>query len=105
MTDIITNVEARTVVVTHSDAVTKEEMLAKLQKVRSFLTRSFFVGRYNLERIPHSPIEYYYPTNIHAHSGRKQVGSQWLWRHKVGLHCHSLSRCAELNRSLIESNP
>jgi hypothetical protein len=35
VTDIATNVEAKTVVVTHSDAVTKEEMLAKLQKVRS----------------------------------------------------------------------
>lgn len=36
VTDIETNVEAKSVVVTHSDAVTKEEMLTKLQKVRSF---------------------------------------------------------------------
>ncbi|KAL3769387.1 hypothetical protein ACHAWU_008796 [Discostella pseudostelligera] len=32
VTDIEANVEAKTVVVTHSDAVTKEEMLEKLQK-------------------------------------------------------------------------
>lgn len=36
VTEIETNVEAKSVVVTHSDAVTKEEMLTKLQKVRSF---------------------------------------------------------------------
>ena len=35
VTDIETNVEAKSVVVTHCDAVTKEEMLTKLQKVRS----------------------------------------------------------------------
>ena len=33
VTDIEANVEAKTVVVTHSDAVTKVEMLEKLQKV------------------------------------------------------------------------
>ena len=33
VTDINTNVEAKTVVVTHSDAVSKESMLEKLQKV------------------------------------------------------------------------
>lgn len=35
VSDVATNVESKTVVVTHSSAVTKEEMLAKLQKVRS----------------------------------------------------------------------
>ena len=33
VTEIEANVEAKTVVVTHSDAVTKVEMLEKLQKV------------------------------------------------------------------------
>ena len=40
VTDISTNVEAKTVVVTHSDAVTKELMLEKLQKVNSLYYRS-----------------------------------------------------------------
>lgn len=34
MTDIQTNVEAKSVVVTHGDSVSKQEMLEKLQKVK-----------------------------------------------------------------------
>lgn len=36
VTDIQTNVEAKTVVVTHSDSVSKQDMLEKLQKVSWF---------------------------------------------------------------------
>jgi hypothetical protein len=34
VTDIQTNVEAKSVVVTHGDSVSKQEMLEKLQKVK-----------------------------------------------------------------------
>ena len=36
VTDIETNVQAKTVVVTHADSVSKQDMLQKLEKVGSF---------------------------------------------------------------------
>lgn len=56
VTDIEANVEAKTVVVTHSDAVTKEEMLEKLQKVSRWECRGRFSDKlmwHLTHRYPH----------------------------------------------------
>ena len=80
MTDIETNVAARSVVVTHADGVSPSEMLDKLMKVRSCV---FLVDLYDLVSIRFIRIKLiitiYHHLLLLQPSGLKQSANWWHW--------------------------
>ena len=80
MTDIETNVAAKSVVVTHADGVSPSEMLDKLTKVRSCV---FLVDLYDLVSIRFIRIKLiitiYHHLLLLQPSGLKQSANWWHW--------------------------
>ena len=79
VTDINTNVEAKTVIVTHSDAVSKESMLEKLQKVNKY---SWICVINFLLHVGSSDLMIVFDTMYLFCSGHKQAENLLRWLHK-----------------------